>query len=76
MGRLAAVISLIRREQKHLRALVLLNGAFAEPIYKAYEQARRHPFSNFDRTKLERIFAIPTKMIPFHKMFLHDLELA
>ncbi|KAI8057596.1 Dbl homology domain-containing protein [Syncephalis plumigaleata] len=76
MGRLAAVISLIRREQKHLRALVLIKGAFAEPLYKAHEQARRHPFSNFDRSKLERVFAIPIKMIPFHKLFLRDLELA
>ncbi|RKP24801.1 Dbl homology domain-containing protein [Syncephalis pseudoplumigaleata] len=74
MGRLAAVISLIRREQKHLRALVLLKGAFAEPLYKAHEQARRHPFSNFDRAKLERVFSIPIKMIPFHKLFLRDLE--
>jgi hypothetical protein len=74
MDRRKAVFNLIRCEQKHLRGLVLLKGAFADPLRKAAVDAEAAGTPIFDTDKLDIIFGCAIKMIQFHKMFLRDLE--
>ncbi|RKP27922.1 hypothetical protein SYNPS1DRAFT_26451 [Syncephalis pseudoplumigaleata] len=74
IDRRKAVFNLIRCEQKHLRALVLLKGAFADPLRKAALDAEGTATAHFGEDKLDAIFGCAIKMIQFHKMFLRDLE--
>ncbi|KAI9592143.1 Dbl homology domain-containing protein [Syncephalis fuscata] len=72
-----AVFNLIRCEQKHLRGLVLLKGAFADPLRKVLQQQVEQTSTEvFTEEKLDCIFACAIKTIQFHKMFLRDLERA